>query len=363
MEETLETCRLLYNELMSEKRKNHSGFYFLQASLVDRKDSNKYLRKVHSQVLQDVNHRLHKAFEAFFEGLTKYPKFKRDGRYNSFTFPQAGGFRVVGGKLRLSKIGSLKMKLHRMIVGDPRRCTVIRDVDKWYAALQVEEADPITVLVDDRSPVGVDVGIITLATLSDGRKFDNPRCFEKSMSEISLARRSLSRKKPGSQNRAKAKVILIKKSHKVRNQRLDCCHKISHDLTTKYSIIVFEDLHIPSMVKNHHLASAIMDAAWGQLRTFTAYKAESKGGRVVLVDPSGTSQKCHRCGNEVPKGLSERVHVCPNCGLVMDRDENAARNILSRGLERASVEEQPLLVKRISKFAPVKQEAHGFGRG
>ena len=107
-----------------------------------------------------------------------------------------------------------------------------------------------------------------------------------------------------------------------------------------------------NMVKNHSLASAIMDASWGQLRRLTAYKAERRGGRVILVNPSGTSQKCSGCGEMVPKELSERVHDCPRCGLVVDRDVNAARNILERGLEQARVEAEPLLVqrRRISKF-------------
>ena len=148
------------------------------------------------------------------------------------------------------------------------------------------------------------------------------------------------------------------------DQRLDLAHKVSADLASEYSTVVFEELHIPSMVKNHSLASAIMDASCGQLRRLTAYKVERRGGRVILVEPRGTSQRCSGCGEVVPKGLSERVHDCPNCKLVLDRDVNAARNVLAAGLEQARAEEQPLLVqrRRTSKFAPVKQEAYGFSR-
>ena len=123
-------------------------------------------------------------------------------------------------------------------------------------------------------------------------------------------------------------------------------------------------MKIPNIARNHRLASAIMDSARRQLLALTAYKAEEKGGRVILVSPSGTSQICSRCGEVVPKDLSVRVHECPNCGLVIDRDVNAARSILKRGLERAPVEERPLLVqrRRISKFAPMKQEANDFSR-
>ena len=156
--------------------------------------------------------------------------------------------------------------------------------------------------------------------------------------------------------------MLAKTWRKVRNQRLDAAHKVSTALASEYSVIIFEDLKIMNMVKNHNLASAIMDASWGQLRRLTAYKAERRGGRVILVNPSGTSQKCSGCGIMVPKGLGERTHSCPSCNLVLDRDVNAARNILAAGLEQAHVEGQPLLVqrRRISKFAPVKQEANAF---
>ncbi len=364
MEETLETCRRLYNDLLAETSEKRLNFYQKQASLVTRKVDNKYLKAVHSQVLQDVNLRLDKAFIAWFEGLTRRPRFKRQGRYNSFIYPQQPGFRVGSNRLELSKIGSVKMKLHREVMGEPKRCTVIRDIDKWYASIQVEAPD-IKAPYNDKPPVGVDLGLINLAVLSDGTTFENPRHLRKSINKIGELQKSLSRKKPCSKNREKAKYSLGKTWRKVRNQRLDHCHKVSHHIAKNHSTIVFEDLHIPKMVKNHNLAGAIMDAAWGQLRTLTAYKAERNGGRVILVNPRGTSQECSRCHRVVPKDLSTRVHRC-QCGLVLDRDVNAANIVLQRGLERAHAEEQPLLMtptRRISKFAPLKQEARGIGRG
>jgi putative transposase len=221
-------------------------------------------------------------------------------------------------------------------------------------------------MTKDRVPVGVDLGLVKLAVLSDETIFDNPHYVKRSAEKIRVLQRTLSRKRPGSNNREKARVKLANAWRKVRNQRMDNAHKISHDLATKYSIIVFEDIHIPKMVKNHNPAKAIMDAAWGQLRTLTAYKAERNGGRVILVNPSGTSQECSRCQTVVPKNLSVRMHLCSKCGLVLDRDVNAAKNVLQRGLEQARAEAQPLLViprRRISKFAPLKQEAHGLAAG
>ena len=353
MDETLETCRRLYNDLLDDRIQTRAKAFEQKRALTAFRHGNKFLSAVHSQVLQDVVFRLDKAYGAFFTGLGRYPKFKRKDRYNSFRYPQVGGFEVIEGKLRLSKIGLIKARLHRPIKGTPKTCTIIRDISQWYACISAE-TELAKVETQTGKPVGVDHGILKLATLSNGRIFENPRHLDNSITRIVTLQRRLSRKRKGSANREKAKVLLAKAWQKVRNQRLDTAHKVSTNLASQYPVIVFEDLKIPNMVKNHNLASAIMDASWGQLRRLTAYKAERRGGRVILVNPSGTSQKCSGCGVMVPKGLEERTHSCPNCDLVLDRDVNAARNILAAGLEQAHVEGLPLLVqrRRISKFYP-----------
>jgi putative transposase len=363
MTETLETCRLLYNDLLDDRIQTRTKAFEQKRALTAFRHGNKFLTAVHSQVLQDVVFRLDKAYGAFYTGLSRCPKFKRKDRYNSFKYPQVGGFKVVGDRLRLSKIGLVKAKIHRPIEGTPKTCTIFRDIDQWYACISAE-TEPVKLESRSGQPIGVDLGVLNLATLSNGRVFENSRHLDNSVTRVTTLQRSLSRKKKGSANRGKAKVLLAKAWRKVRNQRLDAAHKVSANLASEYSAIVFEDLKIPNMVKNHNLASAIMDASWGQLRQLTAYKAERRGGRVILVNPSGTSQKCSGCGTMVPKGLDERTHSCPNCNLVLDRDVNAARNILVAGLEQARAEELPLLVqrRRISKFVPVKQEAYGFSR-
>ena len=198
----------------------------------------------------------------------------------------------------------------------------------------------------------MDTGISNVVALSDGTLIDNPHFLNRSVGRIKSLQRRLSHKKKGSGNREKVKLSLVKAWRKARRHRDDFAHKLSDKLTKENRVIVFEDLKILNMVKNHNLASAITDAAWGKLRRLTAYKAERRGGRVILVNPSGTSQKCSGCGEMVPKELTDRVHDCPRCGLVIDRDVNAARNILKAGLEQARVEAEPLLVqrRRISKF-------------
>ncbi len=366
MEQALETCRRLYNALLAERNEDRTGFYALQHSLVERKANSKYLNALHSQVLQDVNIRLDKAFQAFFAGLARYPRFKRKGRYSSFTYPQRGGFRINGDRLGLSKIGSVKVRLHREIVGTPKRCTVTRDLDQWHACVMVERPElqrPRQPTDDPRAPVGVDLGVLRVATLSDDTRFENPHYLKTAEEKVRNLQQNLSRKRKGSHNRGKARTLLAKAHRHIRNQRRDYDHKVSRNLADNYSTVVFEDMKIPNMVRNHNLASAIMDASWGQLRRLTAYKAERRGGRVILVQPRGTSQKCSGCGGMVPKRLCVRVHECQSCGLVLDRDVNSARNILTVGLERAHVEGHPLLVqRRISKFAPRKQEANEFIR-
>lgn len=315
---------------------------------------------VNAQVLQDVAFRVDNAFKRFLAGLSRSPRFKRRGKYNSFTYPQLGSFRITGGKLRLSKIGLLTAKLSRPIAGIQKTCTIVRDIDRWYACISAEEEPARRVPAAwDRPPVGVDLGIQNLVTLSDGMTVKNPRLFDASVSHLKRLNRKLSRKKTGSRNQEKARILLAKGWRELRNRRLDFLHKISSDLVIEYSTIVFEDLRVTNMTKNHNLASAILDASWGKLRRLTAYKAERHGGRVILVNPRGTSQKCSRCGEIVLKELSDRTHECPNCGLVICRDVNAARNILRAGLEQAHVEEQPLLVQRrgTSMFVPMKQEA------
>ena len=372
MNETLETCRILYNELLADRIENKTGFYEQKKMLVElkKKNSNKYLNQVYSQVSQDVVLRLDKAYQAFFTGLSRYPKFRRRGRYNSFTYPQSG-FKLSledSRIIKLSMIGDVKVRIHRQVDGGAiKRVTVIRDIDQWFISILVEEIPLKKLSSGDCGKVGVDVGVSNIVALSDGTLIDNPRFLNLSVERIKMLQRRLSRKKRGSNNREKAKLSLAKMWRKVRRQRDDFTHKLSDKLVKDNKTIVFEDLRIGNMVKNHNLASAIMDSTWGKLRQLTAYKAERRGGQVILVNPCGTSQKCSRCGNEEEHlKLSDRVFRCSACGIIMDRDVNAARNILNLGLEQARAETEPIpvtAVRRISKFSQGSRKPTAFRRG
>jgi putative transposase len=356
MNETTETCRRLYNDFLDDRIKNQTGFLEQKRNLTRRRAQDKYLRNVYSQVLQDVALRLDKAFNAFFSGISEFPKFKRKNRFKSFTYPQFG-FRIYSNHIRFSLIGTVRAKLHRPITGVAKRITIIKRVDQWYALITTKIVVMEKSAIQGRTTtsVGVDFGVNSIVSLSDGTTIPAPKFLRKSEAEIRKAQKSFSRKKLGSQRQAKSKIKLGKVWRRVTNRRDDFAHKLSHLLTSKYDLVVFENIEIPNLTRNHSLASAILDAGWGKLRLLTAYKAERRGGRVILVDPSGTSQECSGCRKVVPKDLKDRIHSCPSCGLCLDRDINAARNILARGLERASVETKPLLSqsdrKRVSMFS------------
>ena len=326
----LTTCRYLYNEML-EDRKNAYDRCGVGLNYNEQAGQLKYLNPgIYSQVAQDVLRRLDKAFRNFFRRVKNgdkkvgYPRFQGKNRYDSFTYPQSG-FKIEDGKLHLSKIGAIRIFQHREIVGNIKTCTIKCDGDQWYASFSVELPDPEPKEI--KTSVGVDVGITTLATLSDGTEIENPKTLDKYDSKLRKAHRDLSRKKKGSSNRNKQKIVLTGIYRKVRNARKDYLHKASRILTDTYDQIIFENLQIQNMVKNHHLARSIHDASWSMLINFTTYKAEEAGGSVELVNPRNTSKQCSVCGSIQSMPLSQRTYRCPDCGAVMGRDHNAAINI------------------------------------
>jgi len=345
--EWLNTCRILYNLSLSERKeayeldKSSINYYDQANALKEGKRGNGYLNAVHSQVLQEVLKRLDKAFQNFFRRVKRgekpgYPRFKAEDRFNSFTFPQSG-FKIEAGKLVLSKIGAIKLVQHREIPAEGiiKTCAIKRAVDQWYVSFTIELPDVETEMpIGIKTAVGIDLGLTDMATLSTGEKIDNPKWLRGSEKKLAKEQRRLARKKRGSSNRKKQKAIVGMVHRKIRNQRNDFHHKISNGLVADYDLIVFEDLLVRNMVKNKYLAKSISDAGWNELVSFVSYKAEEAGKMVELVNPNGTSQLCSGCGAEVRKSLAVRTHRCPHCGLVMDRDENAAINILNRGLEK-----------------------------
>ena len=305
-------------------------------------------RGVYAHILKDVLKRVDKSFQNFFRRVKNgddepgYPRFKGYNRYDSFTYPDPPnrGYKIDGAKLILSKIGTIRIFLHREIKGTVKTCTIKRDGDQWYAFVSVELPD--TPKIVPRTAAGLDVGITTLATLSDGTEIDNPHTLDKYDSKLRKAHRHLSRKKKGSSNRGKQKVVLSGVYRKVRNIRKDYLHKVSRMLVDTYDVIVMEDLQIQNMVKNHHLARSIHDASWGKLTQFVSYKAEEAGKTCELVNPRNTSKTCSVCGNIQPMPLSQRTYTCASCSNVMGRDHNAAINIRNRYVRADCAELTPV---------------------
>jgi putative transposase len=181
--------------------------------------------------------------------------------------------------------------------------------------------------------LGIDVGLESFATLSNGEKIANPRFFREEERELSRVQRKLSKAPKGTPERKKALKVVERVHERIANRRNDFANQVSRQLVDRFGVIVFEDLDIKNMLKNHCLAKSISDAAWNILVKTTESKAAYAGSKVVLVDPRQTSQMCSRCGLIVKKDLSERVHRCSECGLSMDRDLNAAINILRLGMQ------------------------------
>lgn len=362
LERTLTTCRYLYNHALAErieiyKNTKESVSYVDQANTLS-EEKNDYQKQVHSQVLQDALKRLDTSFKNFFRRIKEqksgkrvkagFPRFKPAQRYNSFCYPQSG-FRLTNDnkRIQLSKIGDVRLTYSRPIEGKIKTCRVIRDVDQWFVILTCESEDK-PVPKNGKPSVGVDVGIKTLAVLSDGTEISNQRHLLKSEKKLHREQRRLARKKKGSNNRNAQRIEVAKVYRKIRRQNDDTLHKLSRMLVENYGLIIFEDLNIQGMLRNHKLAKHISDASWNRLIQMTTYKAEWAGSEVRLVNPRNTSQKCSGCGEIVPKTLADRIHCCPKCGLVLDRDLNAAKNIHTVGITEieASKSETEVLPKR-----------------
>jgi putative transposase len=388
LERQLEECRWLWNTLLAERkaaweeRRETVAYYAQQAELPGLKTGVRpSLKEVHSQVAQDVARRLQKAFDAFFRRLQAgetpgYPRFRGRGRYDSLTFPQVPvGCALDVGERRLvvSKVGRIKVLLHRPLQGKPKTATIRRAATgKWFVSFSCEwEPTP---LPPTGQVVGIDVGLKVFAMPSVGDPITNPRFFRVEEHALAKAQRKhqvaldahealrvvltqrVMAQQPGLDARAVWQVVsqdtdertawgervrrrkVVARTHeRIRWRRTNFAHQQSRRLVDSYDVLAVEDLSVRNMVRNHALAKSIQDAAWTQFADFLACKAAWASRRYVAVNPARTSQDCSRCGWRNPDlTLADRVFHClnparPDCRLVLDRDRNAALNILARG--------------------------------
>lgn len=363
----LDRCRELYNAALQERKEawkyaqQSIGYVEQCHTIVEIKD---YIRpeykEISAHVLYDVLRRLDKAYVNFFRRVRNgekpgYPRFQGKDRYNSFTYPDYRGWKLESNRLHLSKIGTVKIKLHRKIIGNIKTVTIKKEGKHWYVTFACEVEQTIrTPYTDDA--VGIDLGVSHLATLSTGDVIENPKHYRKAEKKLAKLQQSLSRKKRGSHRRRKAVQQVAKAHRKIRNQRQDYLHKQSRWLVDTYETIVFEDIAPANLSKRAKpkqdettgqylpngasaksgLNKSILDAGWTTFIMMCQYKAEEAGTvQVIKVNPKYTSQICSGCGQVRKKELSERWHSC-ECGCELDRDHNAAINILRLGLQHIS---------------------------
>lgn len=290
---------------------------------------------VHSHALQVATADLDEAFKAFFRRVKSgetpgFPRFKGYQRWHSFGFKEYGnGFKLDGRRLRVFGVGRIRVRWHRPVEGKIKTCRILHKAGRWDVAFacEVPDSEP---LPEMSRTVGIDVGISALITSSDGQKIDNPQFYRNSQRRLRVLQRKLARANRGSQNRRKALLAVQRQQEHVANQRKDYLNKLIHNLVEQYDLIAVEDLRIRNMVRNKHLSKSILDSGWYFFRERLTRKAAEAGREVIFVDPAYTSKTCSNCGAPFEDlTLADRWVEC-GCGLSLDRDHNAAINILNR---------------------------------
>jgi putative transposase len=352
----LEECRWLYNRLLEDRetawdeRRESVRLYDQHALLPALKAERPSLARVQSQVLQNVAVRIDLAFQAFFRRLKAgetpgYPRFRGKGRYDSFTFPQVPvgcHLDTQAKRARVMNVGLVRVVLHRPLEGTPKTATIQRSsTGKWYVSFSCECAESVP-LPPTGQEVGIDVGLKTFATLTEGDPIENPRFFRLEERALRGAQRRLSRADKGTPVQAERRHVVARIHERTRWRRGDFAHQQSRRIVNVFDLIAVEDLSVNRMTHNHCLAKSIADAAWTQFATFLSHKAAWAGRRCIAVNPAYTSQDCSGCGHRQKLSLSDRTYTCPCCGLVLDRDLNAARNILRLAQDLLGLGQQSL---------------------
>ncbi len=361
LDEVLWRCRTLYNTAL-EQRSTTWQRCQVSVTRYQQEGELKAIRAafpeyaaLHSHVLQDVLARLDRTYQAFFRRVATgekpgFPRFQGRTRWHSFTYKEYGnGARLDNGHLVLSKIGRIAVRWSRPVEGRIKTVTVSREADGWYACFSCAEVSVEPLPLTGKA-TGIDVGPAVFLITADGDAVENPRHYRKAERELKNVQRRVSRRKKGGNRRKKAAQQCARKHQHVRRQRSDFHHKTALALVRRYDTLYVEAIqaaHLssrPTPVSDGNggylpngasrktgLNKSILDAGWGQFMSILVFKAACAGKRVEEVNPAYTSQDCSGCGERIQKSLSVRTHVCTNCGLVLDRDENAASNILWRG--------------------------------
>ena len=387
-------CRNLYNACLEQRITAYrqsktwptkpgrlTSLYGQSAQLPALKEDNPEFKDVNAQVLQDVVHRVDKAFQAFFKRNRTvktggFPRFKSAQRFSSFTHPQGSKFKFENNSFYLPSFGWLKFwnpgeGSRPFSTCKVKTVTIKRLADGWWASFSVEVIEPRAVLAPAGKAVGIDLGLTNFVTCSDGTVYGDLKPIKREERKIRLCQRSLSRKVKGSNRWRKQKVLLGKRHLRLDRMRRQQFHFVSRKIVNENDLIAVEDLDVAGMVSQPAKPGSVVNqrglrrniglAAWAQFVWMLDYKAEEAGRRVMKVDPRGTSQECSSCGRVVKKDLRVRLHDCPHCGLRIDRDLNAARNILARGLKQTGGIPPSLIPKGTCSPDDLKRETVPLG--
>ena len=336
---TFGCTRFVYNQMLADRIKSYEENKELDIKAIkyptpaQYKKEYEWLKEVDSLALANAQINLDKAYKNFFRDKSVgFPKFKskKTNRFSYTTNNQGGNIHIKDKIVKLPKVGYIKIKQHREFIGLIKSCTISKTPsNKYFISILVDTENITPPRLDTK--IGIDLGIKEFAITSDGEMFSNPKNLKKSEKRLTKLQRDLSRKKKGSNNRNKARLKVAKMHEKISKQRKDYLHKISNYITNENQVIVIEDLKVSNMIKNHKLAKSIADVSWFEFRRQLEYKCAWKG-RELIIAPSNyaSSQLCSNCGNKSSqtKDLSCRTYVCPVCGMVMDRDINASKNLL-----------------------------------
>jgi len=310
-----------------------------------------WLNEANSQALQAALRNLDTAYRNFFEQRAEFPKFKSKRNKQSFHVPQHFTLDSEQGRLTIPKLAPLKVIVHRPLEGEMKSVTVSRtSAGRYFAALLCEvEIKPKP--KKRGRVIGLDLGLKSFAVMSDGEKIDPPQHFRKAETKLARLQRQLSRKQKGSQGRDKARVKVARQHEKIANQRADFLHKLSRRLVDESQALYVESLNVKGLMSNHHLAKSISDSGWSEFVRQLEYKSAWYGSRFGQIDRFFPSSKRHAACGYIYQDLqlSEREWTCPECGTLVDRDENAAQNILT--FARASAAARPAVARRANDRA------------
>ena len=361
----LESQRILYNAALEERigayRATGRGRTLIdqQKALTECRRDIPEMAALPANLQRWTLKRVDDAFSAFFRrckaGAEKagFPRFRGRGWWGSFGFAEFSGVRLDDGRLRFHGLpGSIRLHMHRPLPkdADVRSCAFTKDGRGWHVGLQVALPVPEKHAVE--TVIGVDLGLNVFAYCSDGIVIPNPRIARRAERKLRIRQRALARCRRGSNGRRKARERLRIANRVVRDTRNTWLRQQAAALVSRADMVVAEDLRVANMLKNHRLARSIADAGWSKFLEMVGHKAESAGVHFVTVDPRNTSQRCSDCGELVPKALAVRTHACPHCGLVLDRDWNAARNILQAAVVgRGAVNVRQRPVRRLGNIS------------